>query len=130
MNDAPLVIGAVEYAARLKAITRRGQSWRGLPAKRRDVAILLHALARRFAPDESLAEKAATARIQDFLLTLGRHLGTDAVTLRRALVDEGFVDRDPAGHSYRASARHQRWVRFESSLPAPESVLTPAPRAD
>ena len=127
MSETPLVIGAVEYGARLRAITRRGQSWRGLPSKRRDVAILLHALGRRFAVSDALSEKQATARIQDFLLTLGRHVGTDAVTLRRALVDEGFVDRDPAGHSYRASARHQRWVRFEPELPQPEDVIAPAP---
>jgi hypothetical protein len=120
-----LTIGAEDYAARLRAITRRGQSWRGLPAKRRDVAILLHALSRRFAPGDALSEKDATARIQDFLLSHGRHLVTDAVTLRRALVDEGFVDRDPAGHSYRASQRHERWARFEAPPPLDQAL---APR--
>ena len=42
-----------------------------------------------------------------------RALLLDAVTLRRALVDEGFVDRDPAGRDYRASRRHERFVRFD-----------------
>ena len=109
-----LVIPADECARRLRAILGPGSSG-GLPRRRRDQWILLHEIARAFAPDDRLSEKEATARIQDFLLGTGAHLELDAVTLRRALVDEGFVDRDPAGRDYRASSRHERFVRFEGA---------------
>ena len=98
------VIVADESARRLRAILGHGAAG-GMPRRRRDRWILLHAIARAFGPDDRLSEKEATGRIQDFLLGPGAHLEVDAVSLRRALVDEGFVDRDPAGRDYRASFR-------------------------
>lgn len=112
------VIAAGDYARRLRVLLGPGNSG-GLPRRRRDRWILLHEIARAFGPDDRLTEKEATARIQDFLLGPGARLEVDAVTLRRALVDEGFVDRVPAGRDYRASSRHERAVRFEGALDRP-----------
>lgn len=109
------MIAMDESARRLRAILGHGTSG-GMPRRRRDRWILLRAIARAFGSDERLTEKEATARIQDFLLGPGAHLEVDAVSLRRALVDEGFVDRDPAGRDYRASSRHERFVRFDGAL--------------
>src|SRR5262245_17590886 len=106
MSHAPIRIGPDEYARRIKALLSRGGLSNALPRRERDRWILFHAIARRFAPHEQLSEREADARIADFLLGPGHFLELDRVTLRRALVDEGFVDRDPAGHSYRASRRH------------------------
>jgi hypothetical protein len=114
MGDTMMKIDTIapdESARRLRAILGPGCAG-GLPRRRRDQWILLHEIAHAFRPDERLTEKEATGRIQDFLLGPGAHLELDAVSLRRALVDEGFVDRDPAGRDYRASVRHQRFVRF------------------
>jgi hypothetical protein len=108
-------IASDECDRRLRRILGPGATG-GFPRKRRDQWILLHAIARAFSHDDRLSEKEATARIQDFLLGPGENLLLDAVTLRRALVDEGFVDRDPAGRDYRASRRHERFVRFEGAL--------------
>jgi hypothetical protein len=108
------VITADECARRLPAIVGPGCAG-GFPRRRRDRWILLHEIAGAFGPDERLSEKDATARIQNFLLGPGANLDLDAVTLRRALVDEGFVDRDPAGRDYRASSAHERLVRFVQS---------------
>ena len=107
-------IASDECNRRLRRILGPGASG-GLPRRRRDQWILLHAIARAFSPDDRLSEREATARIQDFLLGPGENLLLDAVTLRRALVDEGFVDRDPAGRDYRASRRHKRFVRFDEA---------------
>jgi hypothetical protein len=115
-------IAAGDYARRLRAILGHGASGH-LPRRRRDQWILLHAIARAFGPDERLAEREATERIHDFLLGPGEHLEVDAVTLRRALVDDGFVDRDPAGRDYRASARHERFVRFAGEMPSADEAL-------
>jgi len=108
------VLTTNDCSRRLRAILGPGTAG-GFPRRRRDRWILLREIARAFGPDDRLSEKDATARIQDFLLGPGANLELDAVSLRRALVDEGFVDRDPAGRDYRASGRHQRFVRFAPS---------------
>jgi hypothetical protein len=100
----------------------RGGLSRSLPRRERDRWILYHAIARRFSPRELLSEVEANARIADFLLGPGHYLELDRVTLRRELVDEGFLDRDPAGHSYRASDRYRRRVEFLDA-PEPGTVL-------
>ena len=115
------LITAEESARRLPAIIGTGCAG-GFPRRRRDRWILLHEIADAFGPGDRLSEKDATARIQDFLLGPGANLELDAVTLRRALVDEGFVDRDPAGRDYRASTRYERFVRFVDSAGRPGRV--------
>ena len=122
----PLRIGPDEYARRIRALLGRGGLSNSLPRRERDRWILYHAIARRFATGELLGEREADARIAEFLLGPGQHLEIDRVTLRRALVDEGFIDRDPSGHSYRASLRHRRRVEF-TDAPYVETVLHPAP---
>jgi len=121
--SAPETIAAEVYARRLRTLLGPGNSG-GLPRRQKDRWILLHAIASRFGAEERLREKEATARIQDFLLGPGRSLETDAVTLRRALVDEGFVDRSDRGTDYRPSVRHQHRVRFEGAIPTVERALS------
>ena len=117
----PVVVSAAEYASRLRVCLRKGSA--GGPTRRTDRWILLRAIAASFVEGEVLNEKAFTARIQDFLLGPGRHLGTDAINLRRALIDEGFADRDGYGREYRLSKRHEHRVRFEEGLPETSSVV-------
>ncbi len=115
-----------EYARRIRALLGRGGLSHALPRRERDRWILLHAIARRFAPGELLSEPDANARIAGFLAGPGQYIELDRVTLRRALVDDGFLDRDPAGHSYRASDRHARRVAFDDP-PEPDVILGLAP---
>ena len=121
-SPPPVRIGPDEYARRIRALLSRGGLSNALPRRERDRWILFHAIARRFTPGEFLSEREADARIGDFLLGPGQFLELDRVTLRRALVDEGFIDRDPAGHSYRPSDRHLRRVEF-TDAPGVEAVL-------
>lgn len=106
-------IAANDYADRFLSLCTRGGAGRDLPRKRRDRWILLRSIQSRLQAPEPLGEREVTARIQDWLLGPGREFATDAVTLRRALVDEGFVERDPYGRAYRVSLAHERVVRFE-----------------
>lgn len=122
MSAAPLEVGAADYASRLRATLGPGRA-PGLPRRQRDRWILLHAVARGFRDGEPLDERQATARIEDFLLRHGRNLGLDAVTLRRLLVDEGFLDRDEWGRDYRPSRRHERRVRFAGAMPGVGEAL-------
>jgi 4a-hydroxytetrahydrobiopterin dehydratase len=117
---APLVIGRATREARLRALLKSGFG-PGLPRREADRFILLHALAGEFDPMEPLAEKQLTERIAAWLAGAGARLGTDAVTLRRALVDDGFLERDGRGIAYRRSRAHEMRVVFveDAAPPAP-----------
>jgi hypothetical protein len=106
-------ITSQEFADRYLSLCLRGGAGRELPRKRRDRWILYRSIQSKLADEHPLAEREVTARIQDWLLDAGRDFATDAVTLRRELVDEGFLERDGFGRAYRASRAHERNVRFE-----------------
>ena len=119
-----VTIGARDYASRLRVTLSPGRIG-GWPRKYRDRYILLHAIARAFREGEMLTEKEATGRIQDFVVRHGENLGLDAVTLRRALIDEGFMDRDSNCRDYRISRRFEKRMRFEGEMPEVDDALTP-----
>ena len=52
------------------------------------------------------------APVRRHLAADGVRLSTDAATLRRALIDEGFLERDGRGTAYRRSRSFERSVRF------------------
>jgi hypothetical protein len=97
----------------------------GWPRRRADRMILLRRAAAELAPGASLGERAFTELLTAWLAGEAKELHVDAAELRRALVDEGFVERDRAGSAYRRSARHASRVRFASDTPSgasPEGV--------
>ena len=138
-TPAPGVVTRETFAARVRALLGGRGGSRPWPKRQGDRWILLYCLTRRIDRVEELAEREANVRIQDWLLGPGRTLEVDFVTLRRALVDEGFWDRDDGGTRYRRAGRHTRRVRFEDPLPDETGVLAapgtaagtrePAPRA-
>jgi 4a-hydroxytetrahydrobiopterin dehydratase len=85
----------------------------GLPRRRRDQWILLYGAAKTIEPGVTLDEKSLNEKLKAWLATLGPHTSLDHVTVRRALVDESFVERSPDGATYRRSRAHERWVVFE-----------------
>lgn len=125
---APVTVSAETFASRIRALLRGGGAPRAWPKRQLDRWILLHSVARRIAPGEELPEREANARIQNWLLGPGAMLGVDFVTLRRALVDEGFWDRDDGGARYRSSRRHERRVRFDPVLPDELELLAEGER--
>jgi len=104
-------VPAAELVERFVTLCTRGGAARDWPRKRRDRWILLRALQAQLPSPAN--EREVTARIQDWLAGAGRDFAVDAVTLRRALVDEGFLDRDDYGREYRVSTRHEKIVTFE-----------------
>lgn len=115
----PLVIDPATATTRLAAMLRNGFG-AGLPKKRADRFILLAALAKLVAADEAPDEREVTGRLKAWLAGDGARLSTDAATLRRALIDEGFLERDGRGTAYRRSRGFERHVRFA------EPPLSPA----
>lgn len=106
-------ISSQEFVERFISLCARGGAGRELPRKRRDRWILYRSIQTRLFDERPLPEREVTARIQDWLLEPGRDFATDAVTLRRELVDEGFLERDAYGREYKVSRAHERNIRFE-----------------
>ena len=91
--------------------------------------ILLHCVSRRLGPQEELSEREANARIQNWLQGPGARLEVDFVTVRRALIDEGFWDREDGGTRYRRARRHERRVRFADALAEEAEILAGCERS-
>ncbi len=109
-------IPRAEEERRLRVLLGPGTA-PGWPRRRADRLILLRRAARALADDESLGERAFSDRLKVWLAGEASALGIDAAEIRRALVDEGFVERDRAGSDYRRSSRHAARVRFEDDAP-------------
>jgi hypothetical protein len=123
-SSDPVPLTAADYRERLIALlVRSGQQT--LPRRSRDLAVLLIALSRRFADSGPLSERQATERIAAWLQETGRALDVDPVSLRRALIDAGFLERTPAGTEYVASRRYEREIAIEPALLAidPDQVI-------
>jgi 4a-hydroxytetrahydrobiopterin dehydratase len=129
----PVVIDRTTAEARLRALLRSGFG-PGLPRREADRFILLHAIAGTFGEDEAPGEREVTGRLAAWLARHGARLETDPVTLRRALIDDGFLVRDDRGQAYRRSRDFEKRVVFDfADAPAggadpadPPSPPTPA----
>lgn len=80
-----------------------------------DYAVLLATAALYLAPDQALTETQANQALSDFLAHAGSMLDVDHVTLRRTLVDEGFVRRSDRGTDYRRG-EFPPWLRETATL--------------
>jgi hypothetical protein len=110
MSDGPLVLQPADCARRWRALVTGGVG-PGLPRRQADRWILLHEAA-ACVGDAPLREVELNARIADWLAAAGPRVELDHVSVRRALVDEGFVTRARDGSSYARSAAHERRVVF------------------
>jgi hypothetical protein len=108
------VVPLEEAARRLRALSSGGIG-PGLPRRRRDQWILLFSVAREL-PPTPLDERSLNEMLKAWLLGLGPRVDLDHVSLRRALVDDGFVERTPDGARYARSRAHERHVLFEEGL--------------
>jgi hypothetical protein len=71
-----------------------------LPKKRPDLHLLLYSATLSLQPERRYSEKEINEQLQTWCLMFGKNMGLDYVSLRRALVDEGFLHRDPSGSHY------------------------------
>lgn len=93
-------ITSKEFETRLGSMCLQ-QSGLSLPRKRRDQMILFKSVAMAFRPNQTYTESNVNATIERWLGQVGRGSELDHVSLRRHLVDEGFLERDAAGVAYR-----------------------------
>ena len=91
-------ITAPQFTDRFAALVLAG---RELPKKELDRHILLISSILKIQPGRQYSEKAINEELQVWIIHFGRSFGLDHVTLRRYLVDEKYLVRDPAGGTYK-----------------------------
>ncbi len=120
-------IPAHEAEKRLRALASGGLG-PGLPRRRRDQWILLRGAALIVDGATTLDEKSLNEKLKAWLMALGPHTALDHVSLRRALVDERFLERTADGATYRRSQAHESRVVFEESAMSDETSTLAAER--
>ena len=91
------LIGVSEFSRLLENISRGI----GFPRKRRQQHILLKSVVLLLKLGQDYSEPQINDTLQKWLDTIGKSLEIDHVSLRRRLVDEGYLARDSAGRRYR-----------------------------
>jgi hypothetical protein len=127
MNELEPPIGAAEFRRRLTVLCSSGVG-PGLPRKRRDTHILLRSMAMCFDPAVRYPEGAVGDVLKRWLDAAGPRVALDHVSLRRTLVDEGYLVRDPAGAAYEVRWAGRGGIAFETAvdLLGPEEILKAA----
>ncbi len=128
MNDSPVTPD--EYRRRLAAVCLSGGG-PGLPRKPRDRHILFRAVAAALDAARLHTEREIDEALQAWLEGPGELLELDRVSLRREMVDAGYLERDPAGREYRVVRTGSGVVTFEPGVEGvdPAAALEEA-RAD
>jgi len=116
VSAVPERIDKATVERRMRALCQGGVG-PGLPRRTKDRWILLFG-AVQCVGDAPLAEAELNARLRAWLEALGPRVALDHVSLRRALVDDGFVARTPDGGAYTRSAAYERRVVFAGAPPA------------
>ena len=102
MSDEQPTITADEFRARLASLClKTGQP--GMPRKRRDQHIILKSAVLTLDPETTYDETELGDALQQWQRTVGRELLVDHVSMRRHLVDDGYLERDPEGTAYRVA---------------------------
>ncbi len=94
-------ITASQFTDRFAALVLAG---RELPKKHLDRHILLISSILKLESGRQYSEKEINEELQIWAMRFGRSFGLDHVTLRRYLVDEKYLVRDPAGGTYELAA--------------------------
>jgi hypothetical protein len=88
---------------------------RDLPKKRRDRHILFFSATLKMEPGQQYSEQEFNAYLLEWSRRFGGGMHLDHVSLRRYLVDEGYIVRDSAGASYEL-AREDLPYSFDRSI--------------
>jgi len=115
------IISVEEYEERLAAICLKGAG-ASFPRRFRDRQILYRSIIQTLDRDKKYSEPELNDAIQDWLLNIGSCLDMDHVTLRRYLIDEGYLSRSADGAAYQVSEARMDSIEFEPSIAAIDPV--------
>lgn len=93
-----------------------------LPRKQRDRHILFRAIAQTLENRSPYSEQELTRSLGDWVASTGLDASFDCVSLRRYLVDFGYLHRDNAGRLYTVRINGNETVRFDSGIEALDVV--------
>lgn len=110
----PILIDADTFRLRLQKLCVRSGSI-GLPRNPIERHVVLKAVALALGPGPRTQPEVAEI-LEAWLAGVGRRIGTDHVALRRALVDYGYLSRDPAGLHYEVIRGGPRTVQFAADI--------------
>lgn len=85
------------------------QQSRGLPKKPQDRHILWIGASSMLEPGRSYSEADLNERLSRWCSRFGEQVELDHVTLRRYLIDAGYIDRDSAGNIYMLAQTPPDW---------------------
>ena len=121
------VITAAEFKKRLAAVCLSGGG-HTLPRKRRDQLILLRSVLQTLDASRSYPEKELDSSLKKWLSDIGTSFKLDHASLRRYLVDEGYLVRNSEGSAYEVRFEGRGETMFEDSVQKldPRSVLEQA----
>jgi hypothetical protein len=97
---------------------------RDFPKKRENLHVLLKSATMGLKEDHTYSQQELTQGLGPWVEAFGNNFNIDAVMLRRLLVDEGYLTRDPAGNVYELSSRNPPFS-FDDSIRSldPEIVI-------
>ena len=104
-----------EFQRRIAALCLGGVG-PSLPRRRRDRHILLKSVALLLGHGGSYTEARINAVLKAWLEAMGPSVRLDHVSLRRHLIDEGYVVRDRAGRTYEVCPSQASSGLFEPAL--------------
>ena len=88
----------------------------GMPRKMRDRHVLLKGIALSFDKDKQYSEKEINDTIRSWLNNIGEKIQIDHVSIRRELIDGGYLNRTPDGSTYQLGAEPVSEVSFDNSV--------------
>ena len=112
---ADTAITSREFERRITALCLGGVG-PALPRRRRDCHILLKSVALLLGHGRAYTEPALNTVIESWLAAVGPSVRLDHVSLRRHLVDEGYVVRDLAGRKYSVCPSREWRSLFEPEV--------------
>lgn len=118
MSNRPEELIRVGEFRRLLENASRGKA---IPRKRRQRHVLLKSIVLLLEPRQDYSERQINDTLQKWLDTVGKSFEIDHVSLRRRLVDEGYLIRDRAGSHYRVEEGNMDNI-FEQAVNAMNPV--------
>ena len=96
----------------------------GLPRRLRDQHILMKSITLLFEPDRSYSGSEVRSIIRFWLADIAVRIQTDHAALRRALVDHGYLTRNPAGSTYAQGRPAGKEICFDPAVDSLDVLAT------
>jgi hypothetical protein len=124
MDQEPITAG--EFRKRLGQLCLTSKSAE-LPSRQRDRQIILKSVALHLSKCQIYTERELSAVLRNWTDEVGHSLEVDHAALRRALIDEKYLERSPGGEQYRLSVpRCAEWFAPEVDGIDPALVVVEA----